>query len=302
MSSLNPLFYQELLTDIEGCSTQTVTGDEELKKVIVSGKEFNLSDKILEKLPYFAALTSGRFAESQAEGEAIHTDEFDPNLLQVIIDYLEDEKLYKLFGHLPKEQSIFELLQLFDYLALPPPITTDVAKIQEFLLKPNYLSCNTQEDLPKLGFALFYAFGKVDWKGQGKKYRNAAHKKIMHIFNYPCEKFQNLSKFHLKQLSLKCVTFCWSQYQEIRTFSIPNDSLQTKDYEVCQNVYSSDENDSDNDNDYFGMCDFDELMGDEDLIDLFTGLYCYDSDSSGDDFFGSKWMKYNYYNDSDSSF
>ena len=248
--------------------------------MIIRGEKFELNENILKELPYFGTLLSGRLSSAAKNGEGIvKTEEFDPVLFKVILEYLKDKKIYKLFGSLPKECWIIELLETFRFLALTPPIETDLEKIKEQLLEP---LCSTQNDLVKFGFSLFYARNQINWKTD-RKYRNNIFKRITAIFNSDDdEAFQPRAKFHLKMLSMNCVTFAHYQFDQIRKLSVPNQKLKNPDYEAPE--FDSDSEYCCTDSDFSDYLDSSDYF-DEDFWNWKVGGF-FDDDCFGyDDYF-----------------
>lgn len=231
--------------------------------MIIRGERFELNEDTLKELPYFETLLSGRFSSTAKNGEGIvKTEEFDPVLFKVILEYLKDKKIYKLFGLLPKECWIIELLEMFRFLALTPPIETDIEKIKEQLLVP---SCTTQNDLVKFGFSLFYARNQIKWKTD-RKYRNKIFKRIMGIFNSPDhDAFQPRAKFHLKMLSMNCVTFAHNQFHQIRKLAVPDEKLKNPDYEAPE--FDSDSECCCTDSDFSDYFDYSDYLDSSDYFD-----------------------------------
>lgn len=253
--------------------------------MIIRGEKFELNENILKELPYFETLLSGRFSSTAKNGEGIvKTEEFDPVLFKVILEYLKDKKIYKLFGLLPKECWIIELLEMFRFLALTPPIETEIEKIKEQLLVP---LCSTQNDLVKFGFSLFYARNQINWKTD-RKFRNNIFKRIMDVFNSDNDDaFQPRAKFHLKMLAMYCVTFAHYQFHQIRKLSVPNQKLKNPDYEAPEIDSDSEFCCTDSDfSDYYDSSDY----LDEDFWNWKVGGF-FDDCFEYDDYFIARYCR-----------
>ena len=209
-------------------------------------KEVKIPENIIKDIPYLETLFSGRFTTDHNENGIIKTEEFNPDLLKVIVKYLEEKEIYKLFACLPKDQDIVELLEMFRFLALVPPIDTKLSEIKEILDGPPSLNVTSQIELVEYGFALFYSTGQIQWQYE-QKLRNMIFNTISYVFKSSDDSFKCRAKYHLKQLALKCVTFSYNQYHKIIELEVDG-SLDNSDAESV-------------DSDIFGFVDDDEICG-----------------------------------------
>ena len=202
------------------------------KLILTQGEKVEIPENMLKEIPYLDTLFSGRFFTECDEDGVVKTDEFDANLLKVIIRYLENKKIYKLFACLPVDQDILELLEMFRFLALVPPIDTELFKIKTILSEAPSLSLDSQNDVVKYGFALFYARGQINWKRE-QRLRNAIFNTINYLFKNTNKSFKPRAKYHIKKLALNCVTFTFNQYHRVLQLEV-DDSLDQSDAESVQ--------------------------------------------------------------------
>ena len=187
---------------------------------MTQGQRVEIPEKMLKEIPYLESLFSGRFSTEYDGDDVVKSDEFDADLLRVIIRYLEDKKIYRLFACLPVDQDILELLEMFRFLALVPPIDTKLVDIKTILERVPSVSLTSQNDFVKYGFALFYARGQIIWE-DNMGLRNRIFNTMNYLFTCYNASFKSRAKYHIRKLALNSVTtFTYKQRCMILDFQI----------------------------------------------------------------------------------
>jgi len=178
------------------------------KILLAQGESVSIPEKLLKEMPYIETLFSGRFNVSDEAG-VVKSDEINGKLLTIIIKYLDSEKLYKLLGSLTATYDLYQLLELFHFLAIKPPITTTKEDIHKTLEK----FVTSQEDLVKYAFAIFHGYQLLDF-GKESKTGDNIYGTIRFVFKNDKKRnksFKPRAKFHLLKLAKKCVQFSPNQ-------------------------------------------------------------------------------------------
>ena len=224
---------------------------------MTQGQRVEIPEKMLKEIPYLETLFSGRFS-TECDGDGVvKSDEFDADLLRVIIRYLEDKNIYRLFACLPVDQDILKLLEMFRFLALVPPIDTELVDIKEILGGSPSVSFTSQNDLVKYGFALFYSRGQIIWNDE-MILRNRIFNTMNYLFTCYNKRIKSRAKYHIRKLALNNVTtFTYKQRCTILQFEINGNLDQSDTY------YSDDSSDSsdytgfmDSFDNYFDICEY----------------------------------------------
>ena len=232
------------------------------KTLLTQGKKVEIPEEMLKEIPYLETLFSGRFSTEYDGDGVVKSDEFDADLLRVIIRYLEDKRIYRLFACLPVDQDIVELLEMFRFLALVPPIDTELVDIKTILERMPSFSLTSQNDLVKYGFALFYSRGQIIWKDE-MVLRNRIFNTMNYLFTCYNASFKSRAKYHIRKLALNSVTtFTYKQRCIILDFKI-NGSLDQSDteyhtpasYDHGSRVYSDGSSDSIDSTDFMDVFD-----------------------------------------------
>ena len=249
-----------------------------VKKIVACGEVVEIPENLVKEIPYIETLLSGRFKISEEDG-IVKSDEIDPFLLKVILKYLEKGRIYTLLASLPKENDVFQLFELFRFLAVKPPVCIKKSSIKKRLLNPPRIGLNSQEDLVKFSFTVFYAYNLLNYRSENKV-RNNVFNTMNYIFDVNHVSFKPRAKFHLLKLVKSCVRFSYNQFQKIKTLKVEDD-LETSD---CESVHSID---TDGEDDWFDDC---------------YEYVVYDSDNNilEDDFFGD--LYHNWYDNFDPDF
>lgn len=253
--------------------------------MVAQGETIQLPQDIVREIPYIDTLFSGRFVVNEEDG-AVQSNEIDPSLLKVIIRYLTEKKLYILLGCLPKSRDLFQLLELYHFLAIASPIKTTAEEIRNQLLLMPSVHITSQKDLVEFAFLIFHAYPLINYKKE-RKIRDMVFNTIMYIFKKESQSFKPRAKSHLLRLAKKCVWFSYNQFEKIKKLRV-KESFDNSDSESVGPVF--DELDSDCEE--FGYDLSDEFSDSDDLamlledtlsFDMYSGCYDY-SDYEDDEY------------------
>jgi len=232
--------------------------------LLAQGEFVLIPEKLLKEMPYIETLFSGRFNVSEEAG-VVKSDEINGKLLTIIIKYLDSGKLYKLLGSLTTACDLYQLLELFHFLAIKPPITTTKEDIHETLKTPPSAAATSQKDLVKYAFAIFHGYQLLDF-GNERVTRDKIYDTIMFVFKNDKKSFKPRAKFHLLKLAKMCVPFTQNQLKKLNDFESQLSGGSKSDSESEGSDFASDTDD------WFDDCDY--------------GYYC----NSGSDDFGCMYM------------
>lgn len=257
------------------------------KTLVAKGVTVQIPQDIVKEIPYIETLFSGRFAVNEEEG-TVKSDEINPNLLKVIVRYLEGKKLYKLLACLPKTCDLFQLLELYHFLALPAPIKTSAEEIRRQLLLMPSIHVTTQKELVNFAFVIFHAYPLIDYNKE-KKIRDMVYNTVMYVFKTNNnQSFKLRAKYHLLKLAKKCVWFSYNQFEKIKALRVEG-SLDDSDTESIGPIFDDPDDSFDEYCDEY-CDDFAYIDSDDELAMMFGhamgfGMhsFCYD-DSDDDDF------------------
>ena len=110
--------------------------------MLARGEFVLIPENLLKEMPYIETLFSGRFNISEEAG-VVKSDEINGKLLTIIIKYLDSGKLYKILGSLPTACDLYDLLELFHFLAIKPPLSITKKDILETPVSYTHLTLPT---------------------------------------------------------------------------------------------------------------------------------------------------------------
>ena len=228
---------------------------------MTQGQKVDIPEEMLKEILYLETLFSCRFSTEYDGDGVVKSDEFDADLLRVIIRYLEDKKFCRLFACLPVDQNILELLEMFRFLALVPPIDTELVDVKKILGGAPSVSFTSQNDLVKYGFALFYSRGQIIWNDE-MVLRNRIFNTMNYLFTCYNKRIKSRGKYHIRKLALNNVTtFTDKQRYRILHFEI-NGNLDQSDSDLFDSSDSSDSNDFTGFMDSFDWYEYDDYYDD----------------------------------------
>lgn len=244
------------------------------KTLIAQGETVQIPENILKDIPYLDTLFSGRFVTNNVRDGIVKSEEFNGELLKVIIRYLKEKKKCKLYAYLKPNQDVMELMEMFRYLALKPPIDTSLCAVTCLLHEPPSFNVMSQGDVLNYAFAIFYAKGQINWKKK-RDVRNGVYKTVQYVFKSKDLGATPRAKFHLKRLALNCVTFSYNQYQRLKQLCVPESIDDSDTEDILTGCFCGTCNTYDDSDDTDGDCDYME----HDLFFFSSSSDYYDSDN-----------------------